>query len=279
MAKKARRHKHEDHVDESWLVPYADILTLLLALFIVLFASSSVDQQKLNQMSAVFNQVFEGGTGVFENPSPVENIDATSTEVQEAVKKYAEDQKQLEETQEKVEELIAVNELENQFQATMTDEGLLITIRDSLLFESGRAEVKEEQRTVAAELSEILNFNPARNVVITGHTDNVPISNSQFDSNWDLSVSRALNFLKIIIDSNEKLDAKYFSVKGFGEYSPIASNDTNEGRAQNRRVEVLIQPRVAEDGTELPVGNATPTKSTTEKGVTSATTEEQTDAQ
>lgn len=254
MAKKARRHKHEEHIDESWLVPYADILTLLLALFIVLFASSSVDQQKLERLSAVFNQVFEGGTGVFDNPSPVEPIDPNSQDVQEAISKYAEDQKQLSETQEKVEQLIAVNELENQFQATMTDDGLLITIRDSVLFESGRAEILPEQRDVAIQLAEILNFNPARNVVITGHTDNVPIANSEFDSNWELSVSRAVNFLKIIIGAEEGLDAKYFSVKGFGEYNPIASNDTAEGRAQNRRVEVLVQPRVDEDGNDLPVG-------------------------
>lgn len=253
MAKKAKRHKHEEHVDESWLVPYADILTLLLALFIVLFASSSVDQEKLDKMSAVFNQVFEGGTGVFDNPSPVEQIDANSQDVQNAISKYAEDQKQLSETQEKVEQLIAVNELENQFQATMTDEGLLITIRDSVLFESGRAEVRPEQRDVAMELAGILNFDPARNVVITGHTDNVPISNSNFESNWELSVSRAVNFLKILISSEEGLDPKFFSVKGRGEYSPIASNDTAEGRAQNRRVEVLVQSRVAEDGTDIPV--------------------------
>ncbi|MER1999824.1 MAG: flagellar motor protein MotB, partial [Lysinibacillus sp.] len=205
MAKKAKRHKHEEHVDESWLVPYADILTLLLALFIVLFASSSVDQDKLERMSAVFNQVFEGGTGVFENPSPTESIDADSQDVQKAVNRYAEDQKQLSETQEKVEQLIAVNELENQFQSTMTDDGLLITIRDSVLFESGKAEIRPEQRDVAIELGNILNFDPARNVVITGHTDNVPIANSAFDSNWELSVSRALNFLKIIINSNEDL--------------------------------------------------------------------------
>ena len=262
MAKKAKRHKHEDHVDESWLVPYADILTLLLALFIVLFASSTVDQSKLNQMSAVFNQVFEGGTGVFDNPSPVETMDPTSQEVQKAISQYAEDQKQLSEAQEKVEQFIAVNELENQFQSTMTDEGLLITIRDSVLFESGRAEIRPEQRDVAIQLADILNFDPARNIVITGHTDDVPIANSDFGSNWELSVSRAVNFLKIIINSNDELEAKYFSVKGFGEYSPIASNDTSEGRAQNRRVEVLIQPRVAEDGTELPVGSENPITTT-----------------
>lgn len=255
MAKKAKRHKHEEHIDESWLVPYADILTLLLALFIVLFASSTVDQDKMERLSAVFNQVFEGGTGVFDQPSPVEQIDATSQDIQQAISKYAEDQKQLAQTQEKVEELIAVNELENQFAATMTDEGLLVTIRDSVLFESGRADVRPEQRDVAIQLAEILDFDPARNVVITGHTDNVPISNAEFETNWDLSLSRAANFLKILINAEQNLDGKYFSVKGYGEYNPIASNDTAEGRAQNRRVEVLIQPRVAEDGTDLPVGN------------------------
>ena len=70
LAKKHKRHKkHEEHVDESWLVPYADILTLLLALFIVLFASSTVDEEKLNQMSAVFNSVFTSGSGVMDNPA------------------------------------------------------------------------------------------------------------------------------------------------------------------------------------------------------------------
>ena len=74
MAKRHKKHKHEDHVDESWLVPYADILTLLLALFIVLFASSTVDQKKLNEMSTVFNSIFMGGESVMEYPSPVEPV-------------------------------------------------------------------------------------------------------------------------------------------------------------------------------------------------------------
>src|SRR5690606_41722239 len=87
-----------------------------------------------------------------------------------------------------------------------------------------------------------------RNIVITGHTDNVPINTAEFDSNWDLSVMRAVNFMKEIVMGNEGLDSKYFSVKGFGEFQPIATNDTEEGRAKNRRVEVLVQPRIAENG-------------------------------
>ena len=91
-------------------------------------------------------------------------------------------------------------------------------------------------------------FDPPRNIVISGHTDNVPIKTDEFDSNWDLSVMRAVNFMKEVAAGNEELDSKYFSVKGFGEYNPIATNDTEEGRAKNRRVEVLVQPRVNEDG-------------------------------
>lgn len=245
LAKKRKRHKkHEEHIDESWLVPYADILTLLLALFIVLFASSSVDERKLEQMSAVFNNIFTGGTGVMDNSSVVQTPDNSTT----GISNYMEDQERLHETQDRVDEFIAINELEEQFETKMTEEGLLITIRDSILFDMGRADVKAEYDTIADELAQLLMFDPPRNIVITGHTDNVPINTAEFDSNWDLSVMRAVNFMKEIVMGNEGLDSKYFSVKGFGEFQPIATNDTEEGRAKNRRVEVLVQPRIAENG-------------------------------
>ena len=249
LAKKHKKHKkHEEHIDESWLVPYADILTLLLALFIVLFASSSVDQTKLEQMSAVFNEIFTSGTGVMDNPAVVQTQNGSVSELQSGASKYMEDQDRLKESQNRVEEFIAINELEKQFETKMTDEGLLITIRDSVLFDMGRAELKAEYATIADELSQLLMFDPPRNIVITGHTDNVPINTNEFDSNWDLSVMRAVNFMKEVVSGNEELDSKYFSVKGYGEYSPIASNDTEEGREKNRRVEVLVQPRVTESG-------------------------------
>lgn len=248
MAKKHKKEHHEEHVDESWLVPYADVLTLLLALFIVLFASSSVDVQKLQKLSAVFNTVFEGGSGVLEQPSPVEPLDPKSDSTSKS-QAYLEDQEALGAIKDKVENFIAVNELEKQFATKLTDEGLLVTIRDSVLFDPGKADVKREYLPIAGELAEILVFDPERSVIVTGHTDNVPMNNAEFASNWELSVMRAVNFLKIMVDSNPDLDPMYFSAKGYGEYRPIASNDTAQGRAANRRVEVLIQPRVLEDGT------------------------------
>jgi chemotaxis protein MotB len=250
LAKRTKKHKkHEEHIDESWLVPYADILTLLLALFIVLFASSTVDQEKLKDMSNVFNNIFTSGSGIMENTASVQNQNSSSGEVSSETSKYLEDQQALEEIQDRVDDFIAVNELENQFETNLTSEGLLITIRDSVLFDSGSSDIKTEYLPIAEELSRVLILEPDRNVIVTGHTDNIPMNTPEFRSNWELSVMRAVNFLKVLIEKNDQLDSKHFSVKGYGEFQPIDTNDTAEGRAKNRRVEVLIQPRVLEDGT------------------------------
>ena len=254
LAKKNKKHKkHEEHVSEAWLLPYSDLLTLLLALFIVLFSMSTVNEDKLEKMAAVFNEVFDGGASFLDNTSVIEVKDTITdgTNTPSQVAAYVKDQEELHEIQTRVDNLIAVNELESTFETKMTNDGLLITMRDSLLFAPGKANVKADYKSIADELSNILQMDPARAIVVTGHTDNVPQNTAEFKSNWELSVMRAVNLTKLIIDSNPKLDPKYFSAKGYGEYSPIASNDTAEGRAQNRRVEVLIQPLIKEDGSKV----------------------------
>lgn len=250
LARKHKKHRHEEHIDESWLIPYADLLTLLLALFIVLFASSTVDVQKLENLSVVFNEIFDGGMGVMENPSPAPlPIPEAPNESDQESSAFIEDQKSLEEIQNRVDEYIAVNELESQLATELTDEGLLLTIRDSVLFDPGSANIKTEYSQIAAEIATLLEFDPPRSIIVTGHTDNIPMNTSEFASNWELSVMRAVNFLKMVVE-NPDLNPLLFSAKGYGEFKPIASNDTAEGRAQNRRVEVLIQPLVLKDGTE-----------------------------
>ena len=250
LARKHKKHRHEEHIDESWLIPYADLLTLLLALFIVLFASSTVDVQKLENLSVVFNEIFDGGMGVMENPSPAPlPIPEAPNESDQESSAFIEDQKSLEEIQKRVDEYIAVNELESQLATELTDEGLLLTIRDSVLFDPGSANIKTEYSQIAAEIATLLEFDPPRSIIVTGHTDNIPMNTSEFASNWELSVMRAVNFLKMVVE-NPDLNPLLFSAKGYGEFKPIASNDTAEGRAQNRRVEVLIQPLVMKDGTE-----------------------------
>lgn len=239
-------------MDESWLLPYSDLLTLLLALFIVLFASSSIDQSKLQKMSETFNAIFSGGSGFMDHTSVLENPTSNMDGMSDAQLAYIKDQQQLKQIQSQLDNLIAVNELENTFETKMTDEGLLLTIGDNILFDSGSATLKSEYTGITQQLASILELNPSRYIVITGHTDNVPFTSTSggFQSNWDLSVMRAVSLLRSLVESNPNLDPQLFSAKGYGEFNPIASNDTPEGRAQNRRVEVLIQQLVEKE--ELP---------------------------
>lgn len=231
-------------MDESWLVPYADILTLLLALFIILFASSSIDAVKFRQMSSVFNQVFTSGTGFMDYPSST-NTDNSDSLNSGGIKGKTE-QEQLSDVQNRVDKYINKNKLNTKLATSLTGEGLLVTIRDNVLFESGVAEVREKDKKIAKEISSLLVMDPPRSIVISGHTDNIPIKNNHFDSNWDLSVMRAVNFMKVLLENN-KLAPEWFSAKGFGEFQPVASNKTAEGRAKNRRVEILIVPRTQVD--------------------------------
>lgn len=239
-------------MDESWLIPYADLLTLLLALFIVLFAMSSVDAVKFQQLSKAFNDVFTGGTGVLEFQSPMpEGQMESPDERKEDVEKNeeanaAQDQLELQALQQKVNSYIKEKKLTDKLNTSLTDEGLLLTIRDNVLFESGRAEVRTSDINVAKEIADLLIMEPPRNIIISGHTDNVPIKNARYESNWELSVMRAVEFMKIIL-KNENLDPRWFSAKGFGEFQPVATNDTAEGKARNRRVEILILPRTSND--------------------------------
>jgi chemotaxis protein MotB len=239
-------------MDETWLIPYADLLTLLLALFIVLFASSKLDAKKFDQLVRSFDIALNGGMGVLDQPSAIpldpnmqqqsvqpqpanERVNEKDEQFEEAFKKETEDLKKL---QSQLEGYITQNKLQDKLKTSLTEEGLMITILDNALFASGSAELRPEARKLAHEISGLLVPHP-KQVTVTGHTDNVPIHNAEFPSNWDLSTKRATNFLKILLE-NKGLDPKRFSATGKGEYHPVASNDTPEGRAKNRRVEVAI---------------------------------------
>lgn len=248
MARRKKKQRHDEHIDESWLVPYADILTLLLALFIVLFTSSSVDAVRFQELSNVFNQVFTSGTGFMDFPSDSPSNVTTSSEQRtgaENLEKLGKnEQEELTEVQERVDAYIEKNDLTDKLGTNLTDEGMLISIRENVLFESGVAEVRSENRKIAKEISDLLIMDIPRNIIVSGHTDNIPIKNYQYDSNWDLSVMRSVNFMKLLLE-NKDLDPEMFSAKGHGEFKPVASNETKKGRAKNRRVEILIVPRTA----------------------------------
>jgi chemotaxis protein MotB len=257
MRKKKTKYHTDEHIDETWLVPYADLLTLLLALFIVLFASSVIDEGKLNSISRSFNIAFNNGLGFFKGSSYIElpedisnikekdsNIRDRSKDVDENdVKSYLsqmieQETRQLEELKSKLDSYIQENGLASELETTLNSRQLLITFRDSALFDSASADLKPEAERLARTIGEMLAQYPEYEIMVSGHTDNVPINTARFPSNWELSAMRALNFMKILLESD--ISPERVSSVGYGEYRPIATNDTVEGKAANRRVEVSI---------------------------------------
>ncbi|MCT4782931.1 MULTISPECIES: flagellar motor protein MotB [Exiguobacterium] len=241
--KRKKKHDHEEHISEGWLIPYADLLTLLLALFIVLFASSNIDQTKLEKMSRSFNQVFSGGTSVFQastaSNSDINRTNNTDTTANPRTYELA----KLDELKEQVNEYIKKNGLQDEIEATINSSGLVLTIQDRALFSMGEATLDAEARNVARSISGILEQAGNREIVVSGHTDNVPINTARFPSNWELSSARATAFMRGLL-TNDTLNPSQFTLASYGEYKPIATNSTPEGRAKNRRVEVLIKPLV-----------------------------------
>nr|WP_243735226.1 flagellar motor protein MotB [Paenibacillus turpanensis] len=252
-------------MDESWLIPYADLLTLLLALFIVLFATSQVDAKKFEELKQSFNSALNGGTGFFENHTPapsqdnvgVKTKDSSDSEIKkrklsqaeldELEKRMQQEKRELENLKEKIDGYIEKNGLTTQLRTEMNDRELKLVISDNALFASGSATLRPESQQIAVTVGDLLGEYNQYEVVVAGHTDNVPIKTAQFDSNWDLSAARALSFMKVLL-TNDKIDEKMLSAVGYAEFRPMDTNDTELGRSKNRRVEVSILRKFTELG-------------------------------
>lgn len=249
MSKKKKEH-HEEHADETWLIPYSDLLTLLLALFIVLFASAQVDEKKFEELKATFNIAFSGNPAILERPKAGEGDPATPTVPQLPTivdplngpkeKAYMQETAQLIELKKTLDKYIADNGLQGDLSTALTEDGLMIRIKDAALFPSGSANLRPESLRLGTEIAKLLT--PlTQKVTVSGHTDNMPINTREFPSNWELSSQRAVNFMRFLLSQQQGLMPARFSATGYGEFRPLAGNNTVEGRSANRRVEVLIQ--------------------------------------
>ncbi|MBR3745815.1 MAG: OmpA family protein, partial [Selenomonadaceae bacterium] len=152
---------------------------------------------------------------------------------------YIEENRTLEQLQRQLDEYIEQNNLQDQLSTQLEEEGLMIRIKERALFPSGSAELVAESQRIGPIVAGLLAAVPER-VLISGHTDTDPISTAQFPSNWELSSVRAMTFMKYLLSINPNLNPARFSAIGYGEYRPIAPNDTAENKQQNRRVEILI---------------------------------------
>ena len=241
---------------DGWMTTYADMVTLLMTFFVLMFAISNVDQQKgllffggLSRGGLSMEQYIDiverfgpsgeddplGDTYPYPYPSPSPSPDDGSG--------AAEGNQALTDLYGTISDYILEQGLSDKMQLEFTGEYLLLTLASDIWFISGSADITSEMRERAEELGGLLNvaYSEERpfEIVVAGHTDNVPVNTVRFPSNWHVSVARATNFLEVLIPASG-LDTQYFYVRGCGEERPIATNDTADGRQRNRRVEVMI---------------------------------------
>lgn len=192
----------KDYINR-WVVSYADLVTMLLALFMVLFAISqniSKHQAKIISENAIIEQV-----------------------------------EQMEELKVLFNEIIAKNE---NIKYLQDGRGLVLRLNNSILFDAGSADIKKDAIVTIDEIIDTI-AKIDNNIIVEGHTDSTPIKNKKYPSNWELSTARATNIIAYMIKS-KKIEPKRLSAVGYGEYMPVADNTSNEGRLLNRRVDIII---------------------------------------
>ena len=285
----ARKKKHEEHGNhEAWAIPYGDLVTLLLAFFVVMYAMSSVNEGKYRILSDSLTAAFRGPPKTLEpvqvgeqskakqpmqlnqtrtlvpfemdDPAPdAEEIEASERRKAMLGAEYmrgsdlrAED---LDEASRLIEKL---NEAITQQLSELVDQNLVrirrerfwleIEINTSVLFDSASAELSTESLPVLRRISETLAGTHTK-IQVEGHTDSQPIHTPVFATNWELSAARAATLVRLLVKHG--VTPEHLAAVGFGEYRGIAANDTPEGRQKNRRVVIVVMAREVQTGREL----------------------------
>jgi chemotaxis protein MotB len=296
----SRRHKkhppHEEHENhEAWVIPYADMLTLLMGLFLVLWSIGRTDVEKMKAVGAGFASeisIFDGGGSagsefnpVAEDP-PLTGADGTGTgsgpdaqaalaSAEQAEAARAADQQQLAAVKADLEGRVQAAGLSDQVHFRIEPRGLVVVVADGLLFDSGSAQLAGSARSTLETVAGPLR-DSGRPLVVEGHTDDQPVEGGRFETNWELSTARATAVLRDLID-RFGFQPSLLAASGFADTVPLAENSTADGRARNRRVEIVVPAAtVARPGGEAdavpssidPIGDplAGPAPSTAAKG-------------
>lgn len=265
MAKRPQKKRAEEEGVPAWLATYGDMITLVLTLFVLLYSFSSIDAVKWDRLVSSLSgtpfvaiqaldpsrigpesRVDERDLDDATERDPDEKAEASPTATPAST---PENGGNLDDTKEKFDELyqkiaehIQVNELETKLNVVKVDEFIVLHITDSTLFSSGHAYIKPESKELLKSVSDLFveYTSIIKMVRIEGHTDDRKIHNAEFDGNWELSITRAVNVVRYFL-SITTIDNRKFSAVGYSEYHPIATNETAEGRAQNRRVDFVIE--------------------------------------
>ncbi len=257
MRRRKRRSSHVNH--DRWLVSYADFITLMFAFFVVLYASSQVDKRKVGMLALAIQVAFQE-MGVFEasttevpidlaTPMPfstaqaIENTQRTASLGRIASRPDGAlgtgvENGDLAELQAELATALGSEIARKEIAMRREPDGLVISLREVGFFESGSAEMKSASQAAVDRIAGILRQRDYR-LQIEGHTDNAPIHNLQFPSNWELSTARATEIVRLLI-VREGFAPDRLSAAGYAEYHPVASNRTTEGRGMNRRVDIVV---------------------------------------
>ncbi|WP_250673017.1 OmpA family protein [Paraclostridium ghonii] len=222
-----RRGKDDDVSTSSWMDTYADTITLLLAFFILLYSISAVDSQKLSELSKALQSSL-GGNASIEN---VENIDDLKVQVNDKILEK-------EDLAEKVNKAVQENNLQDVVKVREEDRGVVLQLDENILYDLGKADLKDTSIKALDTITKLVK-DMDNDVLVEGHTDNVPIQNLEYASNWELSTARAVSVVRYFVETKDVQPTR-FAVKGYAEFRPLVDNSTPENRSTNRRVDILI---------------------------------------
>jgi chemotaxis protein MotB len=244
------RRVHRTRVShDRWLVSYADFITLLFAFFVVLYAFAKADAKKAAQVSAAIDTAFHSlsilpdtarsaseYTGIQLGAGRHEYLIDTESVVSPATVRDG-----LDSLRHQLEQTLSDQLGQRNVTIRMGRDGLVISLREAGFFNSGSANPRPDTLDTLRRIADSLG-RTSYDIRIEGHTDNIPIHNVEFDSNWELSSARATRIAHIFIDLNA-VPPDRLSAAGYAEFHPMASNETPEGRAENRRVDLVVMPR------------------------------------
>lgn len=246
-----RKKKDPPKGAPMWMTTFSDLMTLILVFFVLLFAFSELDAKKFRAFLESFTNkaTFEYNHSIIEFDTQGKMVRGEEVQQdpnnQAALEKPARDaevqrknQQELDDITKKVQEFLKENNLETSVQATRTTQGVELVLQDGLLFRSGEAEILPNGVPFLNKLAELFQTLP-NHIMIEGHTDNLPISNLVFPSNWELSSARSSRVVRFFIERHG-LQPTRFVAMGYGDTRPIAPNNTLEGRQKNRRVVIAI---------------------------------------
>lgn len=265
MPRKRHEEPEKDNA-ERWLLTYSDLITLLMVFFVVLYSMSQIDANKFKAVAESLSvalgggaasqidvgssmsgpSIFESGTpksnttqpGTTEEIDKTTNINSAGSGLKPGQGNSDAENMTIEGIKAKLDKFAADNGIQTQLMASIEERGLVISIQETLLFESGSADVTPRAREILDKINTVLAVAP-NYIKVEGHTDNLPINTNRFPSNWELSVLRATNVVHIMATPGT-ISSNRLSAAGYGEYRPIATNKSEEGRARNRRVDLVI---------------------------------------